>query len=91
MRFSEWIKRKLNESLNPELERLKREEKLLLMSIEGRKDSKGMVHGINKAGVIDAMAKLKEVREKIKALEMPKSDPGKVGQVPAWLRGKEAV
>lgn len=88
MRFSEWLERRVVESLNPELERLKREEKLLLMSIEGRKDPSGAIYGINKAGVIDAMNKLKEVRAKIKELEGSKDD---VKPLPAWMQGRKAV
>lgn len=88
MRFSEWLERRVVEELNPELERLKRDERLLLMSIEGRKDSNGMVHGINRAGVIDAMAKLKEVRAKIKALE---AGGPEVKPLPAWMQGRRAV
>ena len=60
---------KLLESLNPELDRLKREEKMLVMSIEGRKDPMGRVLGINRAGYEEATRKLKEIREKIKSLE----------------------
>lgn len=87
MRFSEWLERRVAEALDPELDRLKRDEKLLLMSIEGRKDSKGMVHGINKAGVIDAVAKLKEVRAKIKA----KESGSEAKPIPAWMQGRRAV
>lgn len=86
MKFSEWLQK---ESLNPELERLKREEKLLIMSMEGRKDSRGAVHGINKAGYIDAANKLKEVRAKIKALE--NDEHNNVRPIPKWLQGRKAV
>lgn len=91
MRFSEWIEKKIVETLNPELERLKREEKLLVMSMEGRKDSRGAVHGINKAGYIDAAKKLKEVRARIKEIEEGAEDKKDVRPIPAWLKGRKAV
>ena len=61
------------------------------MSIEGRKAPDGSIIGINKAGVIDAINKLKEVRTKIKTLEGTKSDPDKVSKIPAWMHGKKAL
>lgn len=88
LRFPEWLERRLAESLDPELERLKHDEKLLLMSIEGRKDPKGMIVGINKAGAIDAVNKLKEIRAKIKALEASKD---KTKPLPAWMQGRKAI
>ena len=87
MRFSEWIERRLAEALNPELDRLKHEEKRLVASMEGRKDpSTGSLIGINKAGYVDAANKLKEVRAKIKA-----SESGEVKPIPAWIQGRRAV
>lgn len=90
MKFSEWLERRLIESLNPELEGLKRDEKLLLMSIEGRKDPSGAIYGINKAGAIDAINKLKEVRARIKELENQEGK-GNIRPLPSWMQGKKAI
>lgn len=90
MRFSEWLERRLKESLSPELSRLRDEEKRLLSSMEGRKDpATGMVVGINKAGYVDAANKLKEVRTRIKELEG--SVKGQIRPVPAWIKNNKAV
>lgn len=94
MKFSNWLKKRLNESLNPELERLKREEKQLIMSMEMRKDPRtGAIMGINKAGYIDAANRLKEIRAKIKELEggNKSTTNSEVKPVPAWMQGKKAV
>lgn len=93
MRFSEWLERRLSEGLNPELDRLKREEKQLLMSMENRKDPMtGAVVGINKAGYIAAARELEKVRAKIKELEgvlAPSED--KVRPIPGWIQSRRAV
>jgi len=86
--FSKWAENRMSEQLNPDLERLKRDEKLLLMSIEGRKDPSGAIYGINKAGAIDAINKLKEVRAKIKALEASKDT---TKPLPAWIQGRKVI
>ena len=91
MKFSKWIEKKLNENLNPEIDRLRREEKMLLMSIEGRKDPNGMIIGINKAGVVDAMNRLKEVRSKIKELEGSAPAKSDISPVPSWIKNNKAV
>lgn len=89
MRFSAWLESKMAALPDAGLERLKRDEKLLLMSIEGRKDPNGMIVGINRAGVVDAMNKLKEVRAKIKAIE--EKGQGSAKPLPAWMQGKKAI
>ena len=93
MRFSHWLERRLSEALSPELNRLKREEKQLLMSMENRKDPMtGAVLGVNKAGYIDAANKLKEVRARIKELEGGAVSSGdEVRPVPAWIQSRRAV
>lgn len=87
MRFSEWLKRKLVEALDPELDSLKAQEKKLLASMEARKDPMGRVLGINKAGYADAAKMLGEIRAKIKA----KEGSAKSGSLPAWMHGRRAV
>lgn len=100
MRFSEWLETRLSEALNPELDRLKREEKQLLMSMEMRKDPRtGAVLGINKAGYITAAEELKKVRARIKELgdagvsEAPKPSVvgTKTGSLPSWMQGRRAI
>lgn len=87
MKFSEWLKVRIKEALDPELDRLKRDEKLLLMSIEGRKDPMGRVLGVNKAGYLQAVEELKQLRAKIKAKE---GDQG-AKPLPAWMHDRKAV
>lgn len=91
MKFSKWIERRLSEALNPELDRLKRDEKLLLMSIQGRVDSMGMVTGINKKGYEDAMRDLKSLKEKIKAIESKGEEADKISPIPDWIKNNRAV
>lgn len=93
MTFSEWLEKRIAENLNPEIERLKRDEKLLLMSIENRKDPMGRVLGVNMAGYTDATRKLKEIRAKIKAIEEKDSPATEKGTrpLPAWMQGRKAV
>lgn len=92
MKFASWLENRLTESLlSPELDRLKRDERMLLMSIEGRKGPNGAIVGINKAGVIDAMNKLKEVRARIAELEAKSDDKGKAGPIPSWIRDRKVV
>jgi hypothetical protein len=80
---------RLGESLNPELDRLKRDERLLLMSMQGRVDPMGMVIGINKKGYYDAMKELKSVREKIKAIESKVDKSGRVSPTPDWIKNRK--
>jgi predicted translin family RNA/ssDNA-binding protein len=92
MKFSKWLKKRIVETLNPELNNLKRQEQQILMSMEMRKDPNGAIYGINKAGYVDAANKLKEVRAKIKELEssaVPSS--GEVKPVPAWIQSQKTV
>lgn len=91
MKFSRWIERRLSEALNPELDRLKRDERLLLMSIQGRVDPMGMVTGINKKGYDDAMRDLKSLREKIKSIESKGEETGEVSPIPDWIKNNKAV
>jgi hypothetical protein len=98
MRFSEWLETKLAEVLNPELDRLKKDEKQLIMSMEMRKDPMGRLMGFNKAGYIDAANKLKEVRARIRELEGgavssgdPISPTSEIRPVPAWIQSRRAV
>lgn len=70
MRFSDWLETRVAGSLNPELDRLRKDEKQLIMSMEMRKDPMtGAVVGINKAGYITAAEELKKVRARIRELE----------------------
>ena len=69
MSFSEWLKKRLIEALNPELDRLKRQEQQLIMSMEMRKDPMGRIMAVNRAGYIGAENELKKIRAKIKELE----------------------
>jgi hypothetical protein len=91
MSFSEWLKNRLVESLNPELEGLKRQEQQLLMSMEMRKDPMGRITVVNRAGYIDAENKLKEVRARIKELESRGDPDQEIKPIPAWIRGRRAV
>lgn len=93
MRFSKWLERRLAEALNPELDRLRREEKQLIMSMEMRKDPMtGAVVGINKAGYITAAEELKKVRARIKELEGGTTSSGdEVRPIPAWIQSRKAV
>ena len=91
MRFSKWIERSLDEVLNPELDRLKRDERMLVSAMDGRKGHGGAVYGINKAGFVDAMNKLKEVRAKIKDIEASDATKSDKKPIPAWIQSKRAV
>jgi hypothetical protein len=92
MRFSKWLESRMLETMNPELEGLKRQEQQLLMSMEMRKDPMGRVIGFNKAGYTDAANKLKEVRARIKELEgKTASSNDEVKPIPAWIQGRRAV
>lgn len=98
MRFSEWLETRLAEALNPELDRLKKDEKQLIMSMEMRKDPMGRVLGINKAGYISAAEELKKARARIRELEGgaassgdPMSPTSEIRPVPAWIQSRRAV
>ena len=89
MRFSAWLESRIAALPDPNLERLKRDERMLLASIENRKGHGGVAVGINAAGIMDAMNKLKEVRGKIEAIE--KKGQASTKPLPAWIQGKRAV
>lgn len=91
MKFSAWLERRLTESLNPELDKLRRDEKLLLMSIEGRKDPMGRVLGVNAAGYVGAVRDLKELRAKIKEIEAKADKKDEPKPLPAWMQSRKAV
>jgi len=93
MKFSKWLKKRIVETLNPELNNLKRQEQQILMSMEMRKDPNGAIYGINKAGYVDAANKLKEIRARIKELESKENTNSSDGimPIPDWIKNRKTV
>jgi hypothetical protein len=92
MRFSEWLGRRMGESSNPEMGKLKDQEREILNKMGFLKDPAGRLMGFNAHTFRQLSEKLKEVRARIKELEgydAPSS--GEVKPIPAWIQGRKAV